>query len=87
MLHPPSCTDDGQIWCARIDRNRVHKLRRSNASTFLLPQRRAKPEPHQTRYSDIDDLEHAALENVLDLTNSFAARGRWKFWGNQTPST
>jgi len=52
------------------------------------PRRRVKSQPTKLGMV-IEDLEHvfSSPKTFRGLTHSFAARGRWKFGGKQTPST
>jgi len=47
-----------------------------------------KSEPHETWHSDRGPRARSfTSKTVVGLMRSFATRGRWKFGGNQTPST
>jgi len=68
----------------RTDRQTV----KQKTERFWLPRWRVKSEPHQTWHGDRGLRARSSTSKTFrGLTHSFAARGRWKFGGNQTPST
>ena len=61
---------------------------RQKTQCFWLPRRRVKSEPHQTWHGDRGPRARSFTSKTFGgLTHSFAAKGRWKFGGNPTPST
>ena len=61
---------------------------RQKTQRFWPPRRRVKSEPHQTWHGDRGPRSLSfTSETFRGLTHSFAARARWKFGGNPTPST
>ena len=79
-------------------RNWAHKLwhwrawrtdrQAKKTQRFWPPRRRVKSEPHQTWHFDRGPRAHSCTSKTFwGLMHSFAARGRWEFGGNPTPST
>jgi len=74
--------------------NRAHNLWRSKADKqtkktqrFWPHRRRVKYKHHQSWHGDRGPRARSCTCTFGGLTHSFAARERWKFGGNQTPST
>ena len=62
--------------------------RQTKTHRFLPPRRRVKSEPYQTWHGNRGPQACSCTSKTFQsLTHSFAARGRWKFGGNRTPST
>jgi len=58
---------------------------RQKTQRFWPPRRRMKSEPHQTWHGYRGPWARSCTSKIFGiLTHSFAARGRWKFGGNQT---
>jgi len=61
---------------------------RQKTQRFWPPRQRVKSESYQTWHGDRGPRARSCTSKTFGvLTHSFAARGRWKFGGNHTPST